>query len=219
MFKGESMAKLVLAAAVAIATTAAAAAVAAPAVTKTAKKVTSAQIKNGTVKPKDLSGALRAQIEKGGATGPAGPVGPTGPQGSAGPAGPDGQRGPSDAYFDSGSSPAAVGVSATTVATVADLPAGAYIVIAKGTLNNNSAGQGTVSCRLLFGPGGGQIIDETEDMLLSANNTVGSEEAFTQTGAGTTAETASATLQCRSSADPTVVRLPKVTAIRVGAIH
>jgi hypothetical protein len=218
----ESRALVCVAAAVAVSVTAAVGALAAPAVSSMAKTVVkSAQIKNGTIKPKDLSGPLRAQINKGGATGPAGPIGLSGPPGSAGATGPTGstgERGPSDAYFDSGSSPAALGVSATTVATVTGLPAGAYVVIAKGTLNNNDNAAATVSCRLLFGSGSGQIVDETEDMLLPVDG-AGSEEAVTLTGAGTAATAASATLQCRSNQDPTVIRLPKVTAIQVGAIH
>lgn len=217
MFNGQSVTKVVLAIAVAIAATGAAAAVAAPTVTSLAKNVVkSAQIKNGTIKPKDLNGALRTQIEESGAPGPAGPPGLTGP---TGPTGPTGERGPSDAFFASGPSPGAVGVSNTTVATITDLPAGAYVVIAKATLNNNDPAEATVGCRLLFGPGSGQIVDETEDMLLSVNNDPGSDEAITLTGASTTAAVASATLQCRSDQDPTVVRLPKVTAIRVGAIN
>ncbi len=219
MFKGGSRTAVALAVAVAVATTAAAGALAAPTLTATAKSlVKSAQIKNGTIKPKDLNRALRSQIAQTGATGPAGPIGLAGPQGSAGTTGPTGDRGPSDAYAGSGTSPGAVGVTNTTVATVADLPAGAYVVIAKTTLNNNDASARTISCRLLFGPGGGQIVDETEDILLPADG-AGSEEAITLTAAGTTAAAASATLQCRTSAGATAARLPKVIAIQVGAIH
>ncbi len=206
-------------AAVAVAATAAAGAVAAPAVSSAAKSlVQSSQIKNGTIKSKDLNRKLRGQIARSGATGPAGPIGLTGPPGTQGATGPTGARGPSDAYFNSGASPGAVGTSNTTLATVTNLPAGAYVVIAKATLNNNDVAARTISCRLLFGPGGGQIVDETEDMLLPADG-AGSDEALTLTAAGTTAAAASATLQCRTSAGPTVARLPKVTAIQVGTIH
>jgi hypothetical protein len=58
-----------------------------------AKLITSSDIKNGTIKAKDLSkGAKRALKGKRGATGPAGPAGPIGP---AGPAGAQGPPGPS----------------------------------------------------------------------------------------------------------------------------
>jgi hypothetical protein len=61
-----------------------------------AKLITSADIKNGTIKAKDLSkGAKRALKGKRGPTGPAGLAGPAGPAGAPGTAGPAGPPGPS----------------------------------------------------------------------------------------------------------------------------
>lgn len=51
-----------------------------------AKFITGADIKNGSIGPRDLSRAARRGLQ--GRTGPAGPSGPTGPGGPQGPAGP-----------------------------------------------------------------------------------------------------------------------------------
>jgi hypothetical protein len=58
-----------------------------------AKFITGADIRNGSIGLKDLSGAARRGLR--GQTGPAGPQGAPGPQGAAGPAGPTGPAGPS----------------------------------------------------------------------------------------------------------------------------
>lgn len=59
-----------------------------------ASLITGKQIKNGTITAKDLSKAVRAQLQKAGIPGPAGPVGP---KGDEGPKGATGAVGPTDA--------------------------------------------------------------------------------------------------------------------------
>lgn len=118
--------------------------------------ITGAQIKDGTIESRDIENGtiLRADIarrtlaslegDRGprGAQGPAGPAGSQGPagaaglQGAPGPQGATGAQGPQGPKGDTG---AGVHVSGS-VATVADLPAGAaegdaYIVLATGHLH------------------------------------------------------------------------------------
>ena len=91
-----------------------------------------------------------------GPAGPAGPTGPTGPQGPTGPAGPTGPQGPAGpagagatAYFKTytGSGTAGAGMIAL------NLPAGAYMFIARVRVSNSSfgglsEGEGAISCSI-----------------------------------------------------------------------
>jgi hypothetical protein len=84
-----------------------------------------------------------------GAAGPAGPAGPAGQAGPAGPAGPAGQAGPSETYAVSRRSHAdfVKGDSGTPPLSV-KLPAGTYVIIAKGWVAAAQNTGGTVFCQL-----------------------------------------------------------------------
>jgi hypothetical protein len=92
----------------------------------------SKQIKNGTIQTADLSKELRTLLS--GRRGPSGPLGPPGVEG------PKGDVGPSSAFAFFGPGPgmgpdiSAVGDPGVTVATLSNLPAGAYAISAKATL-------------------------------------------------------------------------------------
>jgi hypothetical protein len=114
---------------------------AAPSLTAAAKikkgTITGKHVKDGSLGTVDLSAAAREALR--GATGPQGPKGETGPKGDAGAPGTPGtpgapgspgERGPSnavEAYRDNGPTNVANGASAV-VATLPNLPAGAYAV-------------------------------------------------------------------------------------------
>jgi hypothetical protein len=114
--------------------------------------------------------------------GPRGPVGPRGPQGPAGingntgPAGPPGQpgaagapgakgdpgsrgdRGPSDGYFviktsDGGTASISARGKDRSIMTTMSLPAGSYIITARGTVKNFGGSGDPVRCQILASPG------------------------------------------------------------------
>jgi hypothetical protein len=77
-----------------------------------------------------------------------------GPQGVPGPQGAKGDTGPSNGYVDAWSNaPVYIdGVQPTTVASL-DLPAGRYVIFAKGSVAGNSGGNVLVQCTLTAGAG------------------------------------------------------------------
>ena len=90
-----------------------------------------------------------------GPTGQSGPSGPTGAQGSTGPSGPTGPVGPSNSHEAVNSGPVTVtGIdagSANSIATLSNLPAGNYLVVARVQLNSSSTTSARVSCLASLG--------------------------------------------------------------------
>ena len=138
--------------------------------------VTSAQIKNKTIKTKDMSPKARTQLkgnkgadgapgakgdqgEEGpagasGAKGDQGPSGPAGPKGATGPQGPIGATGPagtSNTYTKNDNSVTTYGSPTTTSATVMqlDLLAGSYVVISKAMVVGASTTGAFAYCALV----------------------------------------------------------------------
>ncbi len=110
--------------------------------------VTSAAIKNGTIKKADLSKNVKAALAKQGAVGPAGPVGPqgaAGAPGATGQAGPQGVPGPASLpevrYTEPGGTSA---LAANVEKTLAEqyLPPGTHHLSADVSLISQSAGLG-----------------------------------------------------------------------------
>ncbi|HEX7292901.1 MAG TPA: hypothetical protein VF259_00010 [Solirubrobacterales bacterium] len=95
--------------------------------------ITSAQIKDGTIKLRDLSPAARKALLKAGPTGPAGPKGATGAKGAAGAKGAKGATGATGATgasaFDGGSIPSGV--------TIKGAWGGRYITAVEGSQQNS----------------------------------------------------------------------------------
>jgi hypothetical protein len=105
------------------------------------------------------------------------------------------------------------------VATL-NLPAGLYVATATGMIDNNTpATNATISCQLVLGSNVNQQVDEFNDEVLGAQGAPGSSDAFSMTGANTLESASTAKLRCLSSAANTVVDIPSITAIKVGAIH
>ncbi len=135
--------------------------------------VASAQIKNKTIKRKDISAKARQQLK--GQSGPAGAagvdgapgstgprglmgaVGPTGPKGdpgATGPQGPIGATGPAgitNAYKKFDNNITTYGSTTTTSATVLelDLPAGDYVVMSKAMVVGASTSGAFAYCQLV----------------------------------------------------------------------
>lgn len=161
-----------------------------------------------------------------GATGPSGPIGPTGGGGSSGPTGPPGPTGPtgptgpagpagSSAVFTTYTSTfVSVGAAQTTLRTL-NLPAGSYVLFAKGLLNNNDATVEQFECRLTAGTsvdGAGEVIsigvqggpDERKHAVMHLTPT------FTAPG--------TATFSCSTTAVAANVGGPRLTAMQVSSI-
>ena len=150
--------------------------------------------------------------------GPAGPAGPAGAQGPRGPQGAQGSVGPSNAYEvyrDSG--PTNIPSTPTTVATLSNLPAGAYAITAKAELDV-AATAGLPAPRILCQVNAGGDFDdavaqgeETNGLALSATLPV--EVTHTFSGTGT------ATLSCNKNGSPHQVDVnwAKIIAIRLGS--
>lgn len=103
--------------------------------------VTSANIKNKTIKTKDLSPSALS-----GLTGPAGPAGP------AGATGPKGDTGPSNAYVvrrsnGAGAQPANANIAVKSLT----VPPGKYTVVSRLGLDDISGSPTTVECQLTSG--------------------------------------------------------------------
>lgn len=146
-----------------------------------------------------------------------GPQGATGAQGPAGPQGVAGERGPSDAFIARNDGPVEVATwpAATTVVEL-ELPAGVYALFAKAVVINASSGveyQGaSLTCRLSTGEYSGALADRFD------GSTIALQDLLTLDEPGV------ARLSCEKSYpdDDThsgVVRMAKITAIQVGALH
>lgn len=128
--------------------------------------VTSGKIQDGSLRKQDfkagqLPGGSTGQAGPagpGGATGPSGATGPAGapgPAGEAGAPGPKGDAGASDAYEAVRAASAPItgqtAETATVIATLNDLPAGAYSIWAKTVADTVEEDDVLVTCRLTAG--------------------------------------------------------------------
>lgn len=113
--------------------------------------VTSAAIKNGTIKKADLSKNVKAVLAQKGTVGPAGPAGPAGPvgpqgaTGATGQAGPQGVPGPASLPQVGYSQPGGTSALVANVEKTIDelyLPAGTHHLSAQVSLISQSAGLG-----------------------------------------------------------------------------
>lgn len=172
--------------------------------------VTSAQIKNKTIKTKDVSLKARNQLKgKTGATGAPGIDGAPGVDGAPGSAGPAGPVGPSNAYTKFVSAPTVYGSPATSseVLSLSNLPAGSYVVNTKAW----AVGKNTnayVNCDLAVGTA---TDSSGADMAKNeAYASVANQITFTSTAPATVA------LTCKGR--DAHVQHKRITAIKVGSI-
>ncbi|HEX6602362.1 MAG TPA: hypothetical protein VF030_06925 [Solirubrobacterales bacterium] len=123
--------------------------------------VTSAKVKDGSLRPKDFApgSALSGPAGSAGPAGPKGdrgPEGPPGQEGRRGPEGPAGLRGPSNGYQEAIEDPVAElepGAFANQIASLA-LPPGSYFAIATLEAHTENENPGGINCRLINGNGG-----------------------------------------------------------------
>lgn len=124
-----------------------------------ADSVTSAKVKNGTLRRADFD---PAQL-------PAGPAGPKGDKGEKGDTGERGATGPSDGYVDTNTGPVSFPAGTPTRVATLRLPdAGKYIVWSKVFLVRPNAGQPTdFSCALTGGGRSDIAVDSAPTGLFS----------------------------------------------------
>ena len=163
--------------------------------------VTSADIKNKTLKTKDISKAAKDKLR--------GQTGPPGPQGI------QGVPGPSNAYAarrtdGAGAQPA----SSTVVVKRLTLPAGKYTVASKVGLDDISGTPKLVECQLLSGT---TVVDST---FVTASGAVGGWVCPNLTVVDLTAATTTVTLQVLTPAASQVRLAPNavILATKVGAL-
>ncbi len=167
----------------------------------------------GPAGPQGLTGATGAA----GVTGPAGaigPMGPAGPQGLTGATGPAGAAGSSNLFINSGfSGVATLTTSGTLVASLANLPAGSYLLSAKVTIGLNSSGAQDY-CTLSVG---GTAIDYSY-ATVSPSAGIFYETAKLLGAASFTDASNSITVTCSTSAGTASASNPVLTATQVGSI-
>ena len=152
----------------------------------------SRQIKNGVIQTVDLSRSARRALK--GAKGPAGPIGATGAAGAAGAKGDTGGIGPSNVFEAVRSDFVAIGSGADTgVATLSNLPAGDYLVIARLGMNTAGTTIARVVCTATLGSSSSQGIVQ----IGSDPNGVG-QAPVAIVFAGSLASTGSAHVGCHS---------------------
>lgn len=178
--------------------------------------VTSANVKNGSLRARDLAaGVLRGRGGPG-APGSTGPAGPRGPQGETGPAGPRGPIGPSEAFHVSaptGPNDIALSPAYTTVLQLTLAP-GDYVLNGKVVATNHSTTTAAyVRCGLLAPSSS----PDTYAVLLPAG---GSTAVPVQGVVTITGPNSPVQLYCRKSPNVTmsIDENPQLTAIKVGAL-
>jgi len=155
-----------------------------------------------------------------GPTGPTGANGPTGPQGPTGPAGPTGRQGATGpagtvgGYYDYADNPSfPAGNNFQTLATLADIPIGSYVILAKLDVLDNTAtdNEFSVVCHLLAGIDS----DYSAVTLASFDNAaaIPLEVAHTFGFLG-----GSVTVECNNFGHSAYVKHIKITAFLVGNI-
>ena len=181
--------------------------------------VGSAQVINGSLQKKDLSGkAIAALKGNRGRVGKTGPAGPAGSQGAKGDKGDTGATGPSDAFAGFKNGPVTLPFSTTTFTVVAHLPlpAGKYVIFATANIINNAGiGDTEARCQLVASTGD---LDEAK-IALEDVNTAGSAYAGSlalNVVADMSAAAGGVDLTCRNEGSgSTDVRFIKISAIRV----
>ncbi len=113
--------------------------------------VTSAKVKDGSLRPKDLGKAFWSDRIL---AGPAGERGPEGPQGQEGRRGPEGPRGSSDGYQAQGSSNSLSDSLFAPQVVSLPVPPGSYFVVSTVEADTADGNNGGVNCRLINGVGG-----------------------------------------------------------------
>ena len=173
--------------------------------------VTSAKVKDGSLLAKDFK---RGQLPRG-AQGERGPVGP---QGAAGATGQTGPHGPSDAFTTAadGQVPVTADGAQHTVASLGDLPAGRYVVVAKAAVNNQTTSERYVTCRLAAGSDADEVTSGVASNLGRLDL-----ESVALTTTHEFAGTGAVTLSCDNSGalpGDTLIGNRVITAIRVGSV-
>ena len=165
--------------------------------------------KNAVTSTKVKNGSLRAgDFKKSGL--------PKGAQGPAGPAGATGARGPSNAFSTFRAPSVNVPVTATVVAQL-NVPAGSYVVIAKGVpFEGDAANPAQGSCTLAAGA-------NTDDIVfgLDTSSTVFSNNPVTSTVVQTFGAPATITWTCTKSggaATGFAMAQRRLTAIQVASV-
>jgi hypothetical protein len=200
-----------------------------------AAKITSADIRDGTIQTRDIAPTARKALTgKTGRTGSAGAPGIAGQPGTVGPQGPKGDPGPKGDKGDPGlqgppgagaarlvrktsAAPFFAGTGLVTVLTVPIGDAGSFTVTARGRINNGTGTPRSYSCILTAG---GQEVDRfntaiatagSEDVVLQSSFTVGAGKDLVwsceQQGSGT-ASVESVSLLLTSVGSSTVTTLP-----------
>ena len=116
--------------------------------------VTSAKVKDGSLRAKDLDADFWTHPAVAAPAGPKGDRGPEGPQGQEGRRGPEGPRGPSDGFQAQGSFDE---LSATLFANQVvslEVEPGSYFAIATVEADTENEFPGGINCRLINGVGG-----------------------------------------------------------------
>ena len=143
-----------------------------------------------------------------GLTGPRGPAGADGQPGAAGPTGPTGPAGPSSAREAHRASTGTLdpgGPQYTKIATMTNLEAGAYAIVAKALLATTMS-QG-VDCQLAAGG----VLD-TASGTMAADTTLNLQLTVTLSAAG------DVTLGCRSEPESYEATDVSIIAIKLGAV-
>jgi len=174
--------------------------------------VTSAKVKDGSLRRPDFAPGLLGTVGPGPATGPVGPRGPDGPRGAGGPPGPAGTshvfQASGSVNFDKFSS----SLFGSTVVTL-QVPPGSYFATATAEVQTVNATASNVICRLINGNGGegsaattrGQIVradTEPDNMTLAGGFTVTSGQALS--------------LQCSKSVPASGARVLAANIVAVG---
>ena len=134
-----------------------------------------AWLKNGERGARGAQGAVGPQGQAGvrGATGPGGPAGSTGAPGSTGPTGATGPTGPSDSFEAVNPGPIAITAtdsdSANSLATLANVAGGSYVLTARVQLNGPAATASRLVCTASLG---GRSSTAISDIGTSAGNVI-----------------------------------------------
>jgi hypothetical protein len=159
-----------------------------------------------------------------GAKGDPGPKGETGPEGKAGPKGEKGAEGKAGSKGEAGSSPGLIDTvegpltlkaesAEQTVATMANVPAGHYLLNAKVTVENQAAGESTVQCYLRAES---TTIDEAKAYFGSGEfKEAGYIQTLPLTASQSFASTGAVVLTCNDLGSATVVSRAVISAVQV----
>ncbi len=149
-----------------------------------------------------------------GLPGPSGAIGPVGPMGPQGPMGPAGPAGPVQVYYSHVPADQAVGVFPTPrVILYLGLPAGKYIVRAKGALHGYITGGPTnMGCLLQVVQTQGATVDAFSGLVES-----GAEESFILEHVLDATAFITVNLMCQAD-NPTFIRNPRLLAVAVTSV-